>query len=498
MHKLRLILLSSVVLTLASIMACTDKYDDYSTNPNDILSFSADTLSFDTIISTVTTPTGTVLVYNPGSKPLLISSVGLVKGAGSPYNMVVDGVSGERFEQVEIGARDSIFVYINVKLDENGQVKPVLYEDQVVFITNGIQQKVVLQAYGQDAYIWHGKVFEESDTLPNNKPYLIYDSLEIKEGATLTIQEGTTFYMHSNARIKVFGKLTAKGSIDHRIVFRGDRMDNDYMVNIPYDRLPGQWNGIHFYGTSFGNELDYVYIRNGYYGLNFDASTTGQLKLKIKNSIVTNVKGTLISAAGCWIEGENCEFSNSQYHLLYLEGGKYNFTHCTMANYYFPHQQWGSSSNPTIGITNRKAEYDEVNKKTAWVPSPLEQADFVNCIIYGPNSQGGIALAKDTVDAPSTPFNYSFLNCLVLYDEKKTKDKFTDCIFNENPRFLSTTIVDQNEVSIPYDFRIDSISPARNVANVEAAQKAPSDLNGISRFSDEGPDAGAYEYTPKQ
>ncbi len=498
MHKLRLILLFPFALLLIAVAACTDDFENYSENPNDVLAFSTDTVAFDTIITTVTTPTAGFIVYNDNSKPLLISSVSLSKGESSSFNIVVDGKAGTRFENVEIGAKDSLFVLVNVKLDENGKTTPVLYEDQVVFLTNGSQQKILLEAYGQDAYVWKGKIIEKSMTLPNDKPYLVYDSLEVKEGATLTLQEGTIFYMHQNSRVKVLGNLIAKGTYNNRVVFRGDRMDSDYMVNIPYDRVPGQWEGFHFYETSFNNDFDYIYIRNASNALIFDASTTERSKLKIKNSIVTNAKGALISASNCFIEGENCEFSNSQYYLLSLAGGKYRFTQCTMANYYPSVSQWGASNNSTVYLTNERAVVDAVTEKTVYKPAPLEQADFKNCIVYSPNSRSGINLAKDSIHNPSTSYNYSFLNCLVLYDEAKSKKQFTDCVFNKDPKFVNVRLTDDKKKSIPYDFRIDSVSPARNVANIEVAQKLPYDMNKVSRFADEGPDIGAYEYVKKK
>ncbi|MDR3061605.1 MAG: hypothetical protein LBU57_05770 [Dysgonamonadaceae bacterium] len=496
MRRLRLMLLFPYTLLVVAIAACTDNYDNYSDNPGDVLAFSTDTVAFDTILSTVTTPIAAFMVYNNNSKSLLISSVSLAQGDAGHFRVVVDGMAGTRFENIEIGAKDSIFVFVNVKLNENGGAEPVLYEDYVVFRTNGVEQKILLQAYGQDVYICKGKIFETSETLPNDKPYLIYDSLVVKEGVTLSIRQGTVFFMHQNSEIQVHGTLVAEGTREAGIVFRGDRMDNDYMVNIPYDRIPGQWGGFRFYETSFNNELDYVYIRNGLYGLSFDVSTTEQSKLKITNSVVTNVKGTLISATNCLIEATNCEFSNSRDDLLYLAGGKYSFTQCTMANYYPSIVQWGwgTSSNQTVELTNRMPVLDNTGNQVTYVPAPLEKADFINCIIYGSNSRGGIRLAKDTVNDPGTTYNYEFLNCLVLYDDKKSKDRFTDCVFNKDPRFLNTKLTDDKSKSIPYDFRIDSISPARNTAHVETARKFPYDINGVDRFADEGPDIGGYEY----
>ena len=493
MQKLRFILFFLVAFLLVNFLSCKDDYENYSTSPNDILAFSTDTVSFDTILSTVNTPILGFMVYNPGSKPLLISSIGLSNGGQSGFKINVDGVAGTRFENVEIGAEDSLYVFVSVKLEENNQIVPILHNDYVVFITNTVQQRVVLEAYGQDAYVWLGKVFETSETLPNDKPYLVYDSLEIKEGVTLTVQEGTTFYMHSKTRINVKGTLIAKGTQEKRIVIRGDRMD--YMVNIPYDRVPGQWRGITFASESFDNELEYVWIRNGEYGLLFERSEPERSKLMIKNSIVTNVTGNLILAENCRIEAENSEFSNSQYALMYLVGGQYSFTHCTMANYYPNSEYFGNSNQPTLILTNKSYEIGEDGKSPVPIALPLLQADFVNSIIYSPNFNSVIQLQRDTTEFPGTVFNYRFQNSLVLYN-RTNKDMFPDCVFNEPPKFINTNLTDDDAKSIPYDFRLDSLSPARDIADPLISQKIPYDLNGISRLQDKAPDAGAYEYIP--
>ncbi len=494
MFRLRLLIFFPIALFLVSLGACNDDFENYSTNPGDTLSFSVDTLSFDTILSTVGTPTLGFMVYNRNPQPLLISSIHLASGSESEFRINVDGASGMSFNDVEVGAKDSIYVFVEALLKENSQKLPVLHSDQVVFVTNSVQQKVVLEAYGQDVYIWKGKIIETSEILPNDKPYLIYDSLEIRKDATLTLQEGTVFYMHSKAKIKVFGTLKAKGTEENRIVFRGDRMDSDRLIYISYDLIPGQWDGLFFGATSFDNELDYVWIRNGSYGLDFEISDPVQSKLKISNSIVTNVSGPLITALNCRIEGDNCEFSNSRNALMYLAGGKYTFTHCTLANYYANIGQWGRSDNPTLTLTNKYYKWDEATKKNIPQPLPLEQADFSNCIVYGANPQSGINLAKDTTDFTGTIYNYHFQNCLVLYDGT-SRTSFVNCKFNEDPVFVNTQLIDDDlKKTYPYDFRLDSISPARNVADPEIARLYPYDINGISRFQDEGPDMGAYEY----
>jgi hypothetical protein len=49
-----------------------------------------------------------------------------------------------------------------------------------------------------------------------------------------------------------------------------------------------------------------------------------------------------------------------------------------------------------------------------------------------------------------------------------------------------------------FDFRIDSLSPAKNIGSTNYLSTYPIDLNGISRTIDNLPDAGAYEWVQGQ
>ena len=48
-----------------------------------------------------------------------------------------------------------------------------------------------------------------------------------------------------------------------------------------------------------------------------------------------------------------------------------------------------------------------------------------------------------------------------------------------------------------FDFRLDSVSPARNIGDKLTAKLLPTDRLGNSRLEDEGPDAGCYEWKPE-
>ncbi|MDR2843731.1 MAG: hypothetical protein LBV57_03695, partial [Candidatus Symbiothrix sp.] len=70
-------LIYSVIIYCIGLSACNNNFEDYSTKPSDRLSFSTDTIAFDTILSTINTPYKVLMIYNRHSKPLLISSVSL-------------------------------------------------------------------------------------------------------------------------------------------------------------------------------------------------------------------------------------------------------------------------------------------------------------------------------------------------------------------------------------------------------------------------------------
>ena len=215
------------------------------------------------------------------------------------------------------------------------------------------------------------------------------------------------------------------------------------------------------------------------------------LKLKLTNSVLTNTNGHLLSAENCNIEIENSELSNAAGALLYLRGGKYNFVQCTFANYLSSIDNIRPSGQ-TVVIYNYAIE--EGNR----VPRPVVEANFLNAIIYGNNATAGeFSINKDSEDGSGTPINYMFQNCLLLKKGGENDEvNFIECTFNEDPKFIKSTAWNESkkEYDFTYDFRLDSISPARGKADIIIAQKLPYDMNGIYRLGDGGPDIGAYQW----
>jgi len=471
-----------VFILSTNFFACKDDFENYSNNPKDILSFSTDTLTFDTVLTTVNSPVLLLKVYNKNSKPLLISSVRLAEGTGSAFRINVDGVAGAIFENVEILANDSLFILVNVKPKENGKFMPVLFNDYVLFEIHGIQQKVVLEAYGQDVYTWRGAIISADSALDNKKPYLIYDSLIIGRDAVVEIGEGSIFYMYNDAQLIVKGTIKVRGTVEKPVVFRGSR--TDYMLSIPYDLIPGQWGGIRFASESYDNEMENVRIRNGKFGMEMEVcDNPDRNKIYMKNVVLTNAQETLLHAVNCNIIAENCEFSNSKNALLYLVGGRHRFTHCTIANYYpfHPKLGWANSNRETIVLTDVIHKLDGTGNDNY----PVISADFFNSIIWGNSSTSVTKITK------SDNISYSFKNCLVK-NEETDDPRMVDCIFKTDPLFRK---IEEKKLFYPsFDFSLQKKSPAKDVANYGIAVQIPFDLKGYYRLADGYPDLGAYEY----
>src|ERR1035437_4665753 len=113
--------------------SCND--DIYSTSPKDKISFSTDTLSFDTVFTTIGSATSKILVYNRNNSALKISHIGIAGGKGSNFKINVDGSinADNQFENIEIRAKDSLYIFVSITVDPNNSNSPVFIQDSIEF-----------------------------------------------------------------------------------------------------------------------------------------------------------------------------------------------------------------------------------------------------------------------------------------------------------------------------------------------------------------------------
>jgi len=479
-----------------SLLAGCEGIDDVSSDPNLRLRFSVDTLSFDTVFSTVGSTTKTFLVYNPNREALKIERIELAGAGAGGFRINVDGRKGTEFQDINIWQKDSLFISVEVTVHPNDATQPFVIEDSVLFYTNGVRQSVLLQAYGQNVHIIKGGVTLAKDTmLAADLPYLVYDSLMVGEGATLTLEKGVRFYMHNRAKMLIYGTIKAIGEQESPVLIRGDRLDNiEAEVSFPYDRTPGQWDGISFASSSYDNELDYVIIRNGVSGLLFHPSDPERIKIRIRNSQITNMDENLLVATDCRMEVAGSELTNAAGAVVSLTGGVYQFTHCTIANY---KKVLGNSREftPCLILSNT------IKNDAAETLHPLQQASFDNCIIDGNFSadsmlsyRGEILFDTQTeteIQGDDATFNYRFNSCLVK-TARVENSRFLNCLFVQSALYLKNGTKDE---FFEYDFRLANESPGIGRADRSIAEQYPVDRYGVSRIEGEtAPSIGAYEY----
>src|SRR4026209_915111 len=112
MSRLQLLLLVFIAVILNSC-----RKDLITTNPADKLSFSTDTLTFDTVFTTLGTTTLYLTVHNPNNKKISVSNIHLGGGDASLFRLNIDGRQVNEATDVEIPANDSIYIFVAATVD---------------------------------------------------------------------------------------------------------------------------------------------------------------------------------------------------------------------------------------------------------------------------------------------------------------------------------------------------------------------------------------------
>jgi hypothetical protein len=439
-------------------------------DPNAKLRFSTDTVFFDTIFTTVGSTTRQLRVYNRYDQPLKVSSITLAGGKESVFRLNIDGMPENSASGIEIPAKDSIYIFVEVTLDPNNADSLLAIQDSIVFITNGNIQDVDLVAWGQDVHLINGEIIG-TETWLRNKPYLVFNSMLVDTGEILTIEAGVIIHFHRSSRLFVAGTLIVNGTKDNPVTFQGDRLEQ------MYKDFPGQWDGIRILPGSHDNRINYAVIKNGIIGIEADTLASFVTPtLEISNSIIINMSAVGILGLGTTIQASNCVIGNcGQFALALLIGGSYEFYHCTIANY------WGkftTRSNPAIALNNY---YEDVNGN--YQIRPIEKALFGNCIIYGSRD------SEFEIDSfPNSVLNYELNHCITKIDPEKfnlnDQNRFKTIFNFEDPKFISYE---------DDDYQLDTLSAAKDRGLMDYALLYSTDLLGNSRLNDSGPDIGAYE-----
>ena len=445
------------------LLGCTK--DGFLEAPDARIRISADTLRFDTVFVTAGSTYRSFTLANDYDQKIRLHSVRLGGGNQSPFKLNFNGQAGSRFENVVIEKKDSLYGWIQVNIDPSNNTLPFVVRDSILVEFNGKTQKIQLEAWGRNAHFLRQATISQSQTWPDDKPYVILGSLTIDPNATLTLLPGVDLYMHADAPILVKGRIQSLGQADssQRVRIQGDRFDE------PYRDLPAAWPGIFIQAGSSNNLFRYTIIRQAYQALVAEQGANAPNPvLKLEQCEIDNAYEAGLIGINSSIYAENCLFSNCGQIALLIGGGNYQFTHCTLASYanrYLDHQK------PVLTLTN-------FNGNTA----NALQAQFRNCIFWGENGtvEDEVLFAKNA----NATYQVHFQN--VLWKMRSTVSLATtdQVINNQSPLFDSI----QSSRNY-YNFRLKSGSPAINSG---IATGLTTDLDGRPR-SVGLPDLGCYE-----
>lgn len=512
------ILFIGLVLSLTS---CRQDFEFESSTGG--LQFSKKTVYLDTVFTNIGSSTYTLKVYNPTDKDIKIPTIQLAQGNNSKYRITVDGMmgadndgngvgDGKIFNNVELLAKDSMYIFIETNIDYSEFANPdsqYLYTDKIEFHNiSTAPQTVDLVTLVRDAYFLFPKRFGDgtTETLPigdqeiygfyldhsdpvngdeyvwnNSKPYVIYGYAAVPTGETLTINPGAKIFCHADSGVIVGTGATINSNgqpstydvdgnilVDNEIVFEGDRLEPDFAD------VPGQWGTVWMTLGSNGSFTNTT-IKNATVGLLIDKNSG---TLNMNNVQVYNCTNYGILAKTATINGSNMVINNcGQAGLACSLGGDYNFKHCTFSNY------WPRPNQIPVSIDNGDGS----------APFALTNARFDNCIIYGSGNYA-IALKKEGSGA----FPYTFNHCLIkffdygqfetdpLYPIANTTD-YPGCLIAKN----STTNKPEFKNVSKNKFIIGSTSAAKGNADWSVSNGTYDILNKVRTNPS---DIGAYNF----
>ena len=492
------------IILAVSITSCRK---DFSTVPSfGQLEFSKDTVFLDTIFTNIGSATYNLKVYNRGNDDITIPNIALERGLGSNYRLNVDGIPGKNFQNIDILAKDSIFIFVETTIDISSVPSP-LYTDRILFDTGMNQQDVDLVTLVQDAtFIYPGRdpitmtidslsldgqpttirgrfLTNAELTFTDVKPYVIYGYAAVPANRVLTMAPGAKVYFHDDSGLIVDkdASLKVTGSADRKVVFEGDRLENTF------SNVPGQWGTIWLRAGSVENEIEHAVIKNGIIGILVDSITsTATPTLTIKNTEIYNHANFGVLARETSIDGENLVIGSAgEASLACIIGGSYNFTHSTFANY------WNNSIRPLPAVlVNNFFSFTNSSGQEIIETRDLTAANFTNCIIDGNNN---IEFLPDRVNG--SLFNFNVANSLVKFIDVNNafagvgEVDFTDTnlyqniILNGFPNFRNRLL---------NDYIIGQDSDAINLGNATGANLVPLDILEVMRTMN--PDAGAYQH----
>ena len=524
MKKLFSLILNIIIIVFWS--SCREDFNFKVTETQ--LSFSKDSVYLDTVFTNIGSSTYNLKVYNNSNENILIPNIDLENGENSYYRLNVDGIygtqndSGKHFENIELLAKDSLFIFIETTVDITNlseDANQFLYNDKIIFDTGYNSQTVELITLVKDAVFIYPQKYINNNTgetiietlsfdidndgisdetniqgrflsenelnFTNEKPYVIYGYAAVPENSILSINKGARIHFHSNsgilvtngASIHINGEFSEnQETLENEVIFEGDRLETSF------ENTPGQWGTIWLFKGSVNNLINYLTIKNSTIGIYSEGYLNSTNQLIINNSKIFNSSNFGILAKSSSVSASNLVINKSgQSSFAATYGGNYNLTHCTITNF------WNNSFRqfPSLLVNNYW-----LNNEGEIESNPNLNFSMSNSIVSGSEA---IELLIEQYD--ESDLNFMFKNCMIKFDD--INDNFSNesnFDFTNTDKYQSLYLNLNTDFKNPYNNELFILQGSEliNLGDPQQAVEHPLDLLNISRVN--SPDLGAYQH----
>jgi len=449
----------AVFIAICSFCILTFSFCSYEPEPTSEainLTFSTDTLQFDTLFAERLSITKRLKIINPSNKAINISSIGL-RNQTDDFQLTLNGRTGSTFSDQLLLPEDSLLLLVSANIDQSDENNPFVIRDYLEVVNQENSQSVVFEAWGQNANYLSDSTLTCNSRWTNEKPYVLSGTILLDSACILNIEAGTKIYSATETFLVIDGTIQVEGTADSSVLFTNDRLDE------PFASSAGQWGGIVFLGNSTNNYFKYTSIKNALFGLNLNVfDPDNEADVYMENCFVGNMAISSVISLNSDFAAINSVFYNTASSTVsHTGGGSAYYTHCTIANYFNTSREDPAALFSDLAVDNNENQ----------ILAPLE-VQLLNTIVYG-----RIADEIQFFEQNSGNLKLSFSHNLV----RSSFDGLdNNSIQNQDPEFIEPN----ND-----DFRLTPISPAIGAAlDTEINQ----DVIGTKR--DDAPDIGAYEF----
>lgn len=302
------------------LQSCTEEKEQLAT-PS-LLSFSHDTVRFDSVFSAEVSPTKLVRIYNRSGRPVRLPRLSLVGGAESAFSLLIDGAATSEKENLRIDAHDSLTLVVRLRPEVQGTSSSLVSDEVEVFMTNTLSHRLRLEAWGLPHIDFAEDEITKDTDWAGAPARIITKPIVVRKGVTLRILQGASIYFRPKASLTVHGRLIVEGTTNQRVLFAGTRLDSAYKYT------PGQWQGLLLTPGSGPHSIRNATFRSAVTAIRTDSIFES---CYLENVIITSCSRDAIALRRTSLYMHGCVLAQNSGAAVSLRGADVTMHFCTLS-----------------------------------------------------------------------------------------------------------------------------------------------------------------------